>query len=183
MSGDPVFDAIELAKSKANAVVSDGHMDAIVIGADTIVHDGTRAYSKPVSDTDAVAMLSTLRGRTHRVVTGVAVMSFGRVAMDHSTAEVTLSNLADVEVETYVASGRPADKAGAYAIQDEDVPTVSRLEGCYCGVMGLPLWKLRELLMTVGVECASPELTFERCAACPERPLLPAGAKSATIRR
>jgi septum formation protein len=76
----------------------------------------------------------------------------------------------DEAVERYVASGRPLDKAGAYAIQDEDVPTVASLEGCYCCVMGLPLWRLRALLLEAGVNARKPHQRIPRCATCPERP-------------
>ena len=181
---DAVHDAVVLARAKASAIASEpAYGRAIVIGADTIVHDGTRAYGKPADVTDAFAMLQALRGRTHQVVTGVAVVTRNRSVTAHSLSAVTLSDLTDAEVAAYVASGRPADKAGAYAIQDEDVPTVSHLTGCYCGVMGLPLWKLRELLLSCDVDCASPETTFSRCGDCPERPAVRIPRKSATIRQ
>ena len=82
---------------------------------------------------------------------------------------MTLAGLDDGTIAEYVASGRPLDKAGGYAIQDEDVPTVHSLEGCYCGVMGLPLWLTRGLLQARGISCADPSATFPRCAVCPER--------------
>ena len=75
----------------------------------------------------------------------------------------------DAAVDAYVASRRPLDKAGAYAIQDEDVPTVAALHGCYCSVMGLPLWRTRDLLADMGVLAREPHLALPRCAACPER--------------
>jgi septum formation protein len=82
-----------------------------------------------------------------------------------------MAALPDAAIEAYVASGRPLDKAGAYAIQDEDVPTVASWSGCYCAVMGLPLWRVRVLLEQAGVRCGSPDAAFARCAACPEREL------------
>ncbi len=168
MTGDPVADSMRLAQAKAEAVAAQ-HAGAVVIGADTIVHDGVRAYGKPASPDDALAMWKLLRGKTHRVITGVAVVCEGQVWAGHSQAHVELSMLSDVDVARYVASGRPLDKAGAYAIQDQDVPTVARLDGCYCCVVGLPLWRLRGLLRAAGVECALPANVFERCATCPER--------------
>lgn len=165
---DPVGDAIRLASAKAEAIAAQ-HPDAIVIGADTIVHDGARAYGKPDGPEDALAMWQELRGKTHRVITGVAVISGGRTATGYTEAQVELSVLSDADVARYVASGRPLDKAGAYAIQDEDVPTVTRLDGCYCSVVGLPLWRLRELLRSAGVECSAPSGAFDRCAGCPDR--------------
>ena len=168
MTGDPVADSLRLAGAKAEAIAA-RYAEAVAIGADTIVHDGVRAYGKPGGPGDAVAMWESLRGRAHRVVTGVAVVWQGRVLAGYSESRVELSMLTDAEVARYVASGRPLDKAGAYAIQDEDVPTVARLDGCYCCVVGLPLWRLRGLLSSAGVECSSPSTVFERCGACPER--------------
>ena len=165
---DPRADARRLAREKASAV-SRRHPGAAVLGADTIVHDGERAYGKPADADTAVAMLRELRGKPHLVVTGIAVVSASGAASDVSTSEVTLSNLTDETIAAYVASGRPLDKAGAYAIQDEDVPTVDALDGCYCSVMGLPLWRLCALLATAGVATREPHDALPRCAACPER--------------
>lgn len=165
---DPRADARRLAREKASTVAR-RHPGAVVIGADTIVHDGERAYGKPADAAEATAMLRALQGTTHLVVSGLAVVSAGAAASDISTSEVTLADLDDDAIAAYVASGRPLDKAGAYAIQDEDVPTVAALDGCYCSVMGLPLWRLRALLATAGVAAREPDLELDRCAACPER--------------
>ena len=165
---DPRDDARRLAREKASAVAR-RHPGAVVIGADTIVHDGERAYGKPGDDETATAMLRALRGKPHLVVTGIAVVSASGAASDVSAADVTLAELSDETIAAYVASGRPLDKAGAYAIQDEDVPTVSAFDGCYCSVMGLPLWRLRTLLATAGVVAHEPHHTLPRCEACPER--------------
>jgi septum formation protein len=167
-AGDPVQDALHLAEAKARAVAETAS-DAVVIGCDTIVHDGRRSYGKPVDAADALRMWRELRGRSHRVVTGVAVVFEGKVLTGHSEAAVTLADLGDETIAQYVASGRPLDKAGAYAIQDDDVPTVARLDGCYCCVVGLPLWRLRGLLERAGVACRKPGETYGRCRACPER--------------
>ncbi len=166
---DAVAGAVELARAKAVAVAREAG-EAVVIGADTVVHDGTRSFAKPTSRADAVAMLRSLRGREHQVVTGLAVAGGGAVITSYSAARVWLRDFEEVEIAEYVRSGRPMDKAGAYAIQDEDVPTVERLEGCYCCVVGLPLWKLRTLLESVGVGCKRPEAQLPRCAVCPDRP-------------
>lgn len=168
LSGAPAPDAVRLARDKAREVAA-ASPDAVVIGADTIVHDGHRAYEKPVDAADAVAMWQALRGRPHRVYTGVAVIRGCAERTGVSSAAVTLTDLPDDAIERYVASGRPTDKAGGYAIQDEDVPTVAQLEGCYCCVVGLPLWRLRRDLHDLGIETREPHLTFERCASCPER--------------
>ncbi len=169
MRGTPNSDAVRLALAKARAVAAiEG--DAVVIGADTIVHDGTRAYGKPASAGEAVDMLRALRGRRHTVHTGVAVVRDGVERSSCGEAGVQLAALTDEQIAAYVASGRPLDKAGAYAIQDEDVPTVSRLDGCYCCVVGLPLWRLRGLLEATGVDCKDPRMSISRCRDCPERP-------------
>ncbi|MGE5595588.1 MAG: Maf family protein [Hyphomicrobiales bacterium] len=169
LTGDPDADALRLATDKAREVAA-GSPGAIVIGADTVVHDGQRAYEKPADRADAIAMWHALRGRAHRVLTGVAVIANGQLHAGVSTARVTLSALSDEAIERYADSGRPMDKAGGYAIQDEDVPTVARLDGCYCCVVGLPLWRLAGLLREAGIEPREPSATFARCAACPERP-------------
>ena len=165
---DPRADARRLAREKASAVAR-RHPGAVVIGADTIVHDGERAYGKPGDPATATAMLLALRGKTHLVVTGIAVVSASGAASEVSASEVTLADLDDDAIAAYVASGRPLDKAGAYAIQDEDVPTVTALDGCYCSVMGLPLWRLRALLATAGVFAREPHEALSRCEDCPER--------------
>ena len=165
---DPHADARRLAREKASAVAR-RHPGAVVLGADTIVHDGERAYGKPADRETAVAMLRALRGRPHLVLTGIAVISASGAASDVSTSEVALRDLDEEAIAVYVASGRPLDKAGAYAIQDEDVPTVDALDGCYCSVMGLPLWRLRTLLATAGIATREPHHALPRCVACPER--------------
>jgi septum formation protein len=171
MTGDAVADAVALARAKAQEVAArTEHAGAIVIGADTIVHDGQRAYGKPADTGEAIAMLAALRGRTHQVVTGLALVTPMGHLSAHSLSHVTMTALSDGQARAYIDTGRPLDKAGAYAIQDDDVPTVARLVGCYCGVMGLPLWKLRALLGACGVDCLMPDATYPRCSQCPERP-------------
>lgn len=169
MGSDPREDAVRLAAAKAQAVAS-AHPGALVIGADTIVHDGVRAFGKPVDPADAVATWHALRGRDHRVVTGIAVAHHGAVATGLGESRVRLANISDAAVEAYVASGRPLDKAGAYAIQDQDVPTVEALDGCYCCVVGLPLWRLRALLVGAGLTPSRPDTVLARCADCPDWP-------------
>jgi septum formation protein len=165
---DPRRDAVRLAAAKAS-VIAARHPNCLVIGSDTVVYDGNRSYGKPESPKDAVRMLRSLRGRSHTVITGVAVAWAGRVDSGETSANVRVADIGDRSIDAYVASGRPMDKAGAYAIQDEDVPTVATLEGCYCCVVGLPLWRLHGLLEANGVKCRTPDVTFARCAACPDR--------------
>lgn len=167
--GEPVQNAEQLALAKAQDVL-DRHPGALVIGADTIVFDAGRSYGKPADEADVLAMWKALGGRVHSVVTAFAVLSEESARVDSDVAGVRLSALDDESVRAYAASGRPLDKAGAYAIQDEDVPTVVELAGCYCNVMGLPLYWLREALQEVQVVCRDPADTFERCRGCGSRP-------------
>ena len=164
----PVENAVRLAREKARDVLL-RNPGAVVIGADTIVFLDGQSYEKPVDADDALRIWRELRGRTHGVVTGVAVVSTAGEATGAVVSDVTLNDLSDEAVRAYAASGRPMDKAGAYAIQDEDVPTVRRLDGCYCNVMGLPLWTLRRLLERAGVAAREPSGMFERCGTCPDR--------------
>lgn len=168
LDASPVENAVRLATDKARDVLA-RQPEAVVIGADTIVFLDGRSYEKPTDGDDAMRIWRELRGRTHGVVTGVAVISQQREASGAAVSEVSLADLDDAAVRAYIASGRPMDKAGAYAIQDEDVPTVSRLEGCYCNVMGLPLWTLRRLLAPAGIQTRDPAEMFRRCLACPDR--------------
>jgi len=168
MRGAPAADAERLALEKARAIAA-GQPGAVVVGADTIVHDGVSAFGKPGSPGDAVEILRALRGRWHTVYTGVAVIRDDVEQSSHCEAHVELAHLTGEQIAAYVASGRPLDKAGAYAIQDEDMPTVARLDGCYCCVVGLPLWRLRGLLEAAGVACKDPGVAIARCQDCPER--------------
>jgi septum formation protein len=165
---DPVRVAEGLALRKARAVAAGGEPDAVVLGSDTVVALERELLGKPVDAGEARAMLRALRGREHLVVTGVAVVAGGRVAADHARAAVTMRDYGDEEVEAFIASGAPFDKAGGYAIQDAALHPVAHTDGCECGVIGLPLWTVRRLLrVAAGVETSPP--SFPRCAACPER--------------
>lgn len=172
ISDGAIAAARTLATTKAVATrAEDGE---VVLAADTLVARGTTIYGKPAGPIDAHRMLWELAGGDHLVVTGVAVAQGGNVlAVDHSIARVTLRDLGAPEIEAYVASGRPLDKAGAYAIQDEDVRLVERLSGCYCNVMGLPLWRTAALLEGCGISSADPSHAYARCADCPERDGVP----------
>ena len=161
-------DALRLATDKARAVAAE-HPGAIVIGSDTIVHDDERSYGKPADPADAAAMLSRLRGKPHVVTTGVAVVLDGHVEAAFSEVDVHLADMSDAAIAAYVESGRPLDKAGSYAIQDADVPTVHHIDGCYCCVVGLPLWRLKRMLEARGLPCREPSEMLPRCADCPER--------------
>ena len=163
---DPGVAAEALAVRKARAVAA-RHPDAVVIGGDTIVALDGAMLAKPADADEARTMLAALRDRAHEVASGVAVMLDGRVWSDHAVTRVTMRDYSDAEVEAFIESGEPFDKAGGYAIQDEAFRPVDHLDGCACNVIGMPLWTLHGLLVDAGVEVSAPAL--ERCAGCPLR--------------
>jgi septum formation protein len=140
------------ALSKARPV-SDAQPAAIVIAADTVVVADGVILGKPTSESDAAAMLRRLSGRTHHVITGVAVLHEQEhlaLSDDVSTA-VTFRALHAEEIHRYVQSGEPMDKAGAYGIQGRAALFVDRIDGDYYAVVGLPLASLARLLRAAGV--------------------------------
>ena len=161
-----------IAEDKARAVSSNGRLEALVIGADTSVVLEEKILGKPVDGAEARAMLTALRGRSHRVVTGVTVSRDGAVASSVTSSEVTMREYADSEIEAYIESGEPFDKAGGYAIQDRVFAPVSALSGCYLNVVGFPLCEVMRLMSEVGVNVRlKPEWRApERCPSdCPVR--------------
>ena len=165
---DPVRLAESLALLKARAVAR-RRPDGVVVGSDTVVALEGRLLGTPADAAEARAMLQALRDRAHEVVTGLAVIVADRgiEAVDHQRTAVVMRAYTDAECEAFIARGEPFDKAGGYAIQDADFRPVARIEGCECGVMGLPLWTLKRLLRVAGIETAAPAL--DRCAECPAR--------------
>lgn len=144
--------AIDLAIAKARAGQA-RHPGAVILAADTLIAFHGRLLGKPLDAPDAVAMLRTLRGRWHRVITGVAVIN-GASGQEFSAAQTTrvlMRHYTDDEIDGYVASGDPMDKAAAYAVQNGAFHPVERLDTCYTNVMGLPLCTVSELLGQAGV--------------------------------
>jgi len=122
-----------------------------VLGADTeVVLDG-EVFGKPRDAEDAIRMIRRLSGRTHQVLTAVAVRFRETTEVDVSVSKVTLRRLAVAEIERYVATREPLDKAGAYAVQGRAAAFVARIEGSYTGIVGLPLYETAGLLTRVGV--------------------------------
>jgi septum formation protein len=149
-----------LAVEKAQAVCADLtrrsaiEADTIVLGADTaVVLPDNIILGKPTSPEDAIRMLELLSGRTHAVMTGIAAVTSGRSVSDVEITQVTMNVLLPSEIETYVASGEPLDKAGAYAIQGYAARWIPRIEGDYSNVVGLPLARVVALL----TEAADPQ--------------------------
>jgi septum formation protein len=138
---DPIRFVTRLAREKAEAVAAGPGItpDTIVLGADTIVVVDEEVLGKPRDEADAARMLRLLSGQTHQVITGICLAK-GRERQ--RAAEVTFvrfSTLSDGEINAYVATGEPLDKAGAYAIQGRAGRWVPRIHGCYFNVVGLPL--------------------------------------------
>jgi len=117
-----------------------------VLAADTVVCIGAEILGKPADRADAVRMLRLLSGREHRVLTAVALRFDQRADIALSESRVRFCALAEAEIEAYVASGEPTDKAGAYAIQGRAAAFITELNGSYSGVMGLPLYETAQLL-------------------------------------
>jgi septum formation protein len=133
-----------LARAKVEAVAR-RHPDRVVIAADTAVLVDGDLLGKPADAADAVAMLRRLAGRAHEVWTGVAVAAGGRVVYALERTRVWMDALADSDIESYVASGEPFDKAGGYAIQGRASRFVTRIDGSWANVVGLPVatvWRL-----------------------------------------
>ncbi len=149
----PAAYVLRLAEMKARAVSTSAPRDQIILAADTAVVDGDDILGKPADAVEAAAMLRRLRGRTHQVYTGLAVFrpNDGELVTDLCVTEVSMRAYSDEEIEAYILTGDPLDKAGAYAIQHPRFQPVERLQGCYAGVMGLPLCHLTRALRSLGL--------------------------------
>ena len=141
--------AERLAREKAVAV---GESGAVVLGFDTIVVVDGKVLGKPRDEADATRMLTALSGRSHLVMTAVAVSSGGEVISDVVQVDVTFRALTAGEIEAYIKTGEPMDKAGAYGIQGYGATIVDRVDGDYFAVMGLPLNRMVRLLESLGFE-------------------------------
>jgi septum formation protein len=144
---------VAVALAKARAVAREQTSPAVVLGADTeVVLDG-RYLGKPADLPDALRMLRALRGRTHEVITGVALVEApaGREETAAVVTRVTMTNAADEDLAAYVATGEPLDKAGAYAVQGRGSLLIDRIDGCYTNVVGLPVETTRRLLQRLGL--------------------------------
>jgi septum formation protein len=140
--------AERLARGKALAIASP---DAVVIGSDTIVVVDGDVLGKPADESHAAAMLRRLSGRSHIVITAVAIAWRGRLESDVEEVGVAFHQMSDDEIAAYIRTGEPMDKAGAYGIQGYGATIVERVEGDYFAVMGLPLQRLVRLCARVGL--------------------------------
>jgi septum formation protein len=173
LAGEPPRDyVVRLARAKVRAAGEFASQGQYVVGADTAVADASLVFGKPADAAEAVSMLRQLRGHAHQVHTGIAVLdpASRRLLSDVCTTDVPMRKYDDTEIDEYVGSGDPFDKAGGYAIQHAGFRPVEGLQGCYASVMGLPLCHLLRLLNRLEVEPQS-DLT-SRCQthlkyACP----------------
>lgn len=147
-TGNPLLTARRLAFKKAFTVWKD-YKFATVLGADTVVVVGDRVMGKPKDEEEAKSMLRTLSGRWHKVITAVCVISpKGRVSF-HDTAWVKFRDLSEEEIQEYVKTQEPMDKAGAYAVQGMGAKFVEKIKGDFYTVMGLPASKTYTVLKSI----------------------------------
>jgi septum formation protein len=152
---DPIAYVTRLAREKAEAVFRklnqdsasrSDHDELLVLGADTTVVLDDQILGKPADAADAARMLRLLSGRSHRVITGVALATVHGAEVAADVTGVRFVTLSEQEIDAYVATGEPMDKAGAYAIQGRASRWIPRIEGCYFNVVGLPLALVSALL-------------------------------------
>jgi septum formation protein len=147
---DPIAYVVRLAREKAEAVFAEFCTNSadnlVVLGADTTVTLDNHILGKPEDAADAARMLRLLSGRTHRVMTGVAVVTAERIEVAAEVTGVTFCTLSDQDIAGYVATGEPMDKAGAYAIQGRAARWIPRIQGDYFNVVGLPIALVYTLL-------------------------------------
>ncbi len=164
----PAAYVLRLAEAKARACAGTAAAGQVMIGSDTTVVDGDEILAKPVDAADATRMLRQLRGRVHQVYTAIAlyrpssesgvpasesnVSRRWSLITDLCVTDVPMRSYTDAEIDAYVRTGDPLDKAGAYAIQHAGFHPVERFGGCYASVMGLPLCHLTRSLRKLGIE-------------------------------
>lgn len=148
---DPAQNAIDTAILKVEAFAD--LPDAIIIGSDTNVAIDDEVLGKPRDSAEARQMLTQLRGRIHQVHTGIVALrtADGTQAATVSTSDVHMRDYSDAEIDAYIATGDPFDKAGSYAVQHPDFMPVHKIDGCFASVMGLSICQLAGVLHEVGV--------------------------------
>jgi len=152
--GSPLQVARILAQRKALSTPADSQ--DLVLGADTVLDVAGEIVGKLANPQDACEILAALAGRSHTVITGLALCCQGVCAVASVETRVSMRAYSALEISTYVESGEPLDKAGAYAIQGLGAALVGSISGCYLNVVGLPLCELSRLLRERGVSIKSP---------------------------
>ena len=156
--GESPMNLVKRLARKKVAVVAELRPEAVVLGADTVVVDREVMLGKPIDESDAAAMLRRLSGRTHEVLTGVALAAAGQYWDDVMSTQVMFRELDDDDISWYLASGEMFGKAGGYAIQGLASRFVTRIEGSYTNVVGLPISVVDNLLQV----CRKAKLTAQR---------------------
>jgi MAF protein len=153
----PAIYVRRLAVQKAMATRSDVLPDEWIIAADTIVADGAELLGKPMDEADARRMLLQLRGKVHQVYSALAIIPAKSIQtiQDICREDVRMRNYTDEEIDAYIATGDPLDKAGAYAIQHPVFKPVEDMKGCFACIMGLPLCHLTRTLTKAGLQIKS----------------------------
>jgi septum formation protein len=142
---------LRLAREKAVAV-QERRPSSFIVGADTVVVCEEEILGKPASHEEARSMLRRLSGRTHQVLTGVCLLHLDGLLVECPTTNVTFRRLSEPEIESYLQSEEPFDKAGAYAIQGLGARFIDRIDGCYFNVVGLPVSRLYQMMKRLNVE-------------------------------
>jgi MAF protein len=156
--GENPLDYVQrLSVEKAMDVLAKLPDMSVVLAADTIVIYENAILGKPQNPDEARDMLRRLRGDQHRVCTSLTLMSEGIALTRHACTDVYMRDYTDTEIEAYIATGDPFDKAGGYAIQHAEFTPVARIEGSHSNVVGLPLETLREALLEIGWTIPSNE--------------------------
>jgi septum formation protein len=142
-----------LAYEKAKEVAGRTDKEALIIAADTVVIMGSEILGKPIDEADAKKMLQKLSNRTHQVITAIAIIDKyeDKTLINSTISKVKFKKLSDREIEDYIKTGEPMDKAGSYGIQAYGSLFVEKVEGCYNNIVGLPLNLLAEMLKSFGV--------------------------------
>lgn len=146
----PVRLVEQLAYEKAKNVF-DNNRDACVVGSDTVVFYNGEIIGKPKDEQDAFRILSLLRGSTHTVYTGLCVLCGEKQMITYDTTLVKFSDFTDAEIWSYIKTGEPLDKAGAYGIQGPGGVLVEKVDGCYFTVIGMPVNKIYSMLKDLGI--------------------------------
>ncbi|MCX5771428.1 MAG: Maf family protein [Candidatus Hydrogenedentes bacterium] len=150
--GDPATMVVVNARAKRDDVAGRLESPALVIAADTLVFLGDHVLGKPADSDEARQMLERLSGNTHQVVTGLAAVdtSTGRAAEGYESTDVTFRELSGREIERFIHTVNPIDRAGAYTVDGPGTLLVARYDGCYQNVLGLPMVRLDEVLRRIG---------------------------------
>ncbi|MBI4369902.1 MAG: septum formation protein Maf [Elusimicrobia bacterium] len=166
----PLVLARQLACRKA-LDVSRRHPQKVILAADTVVADRGRVLGKPEDALSAARSLRRLRGRWHRVITAVAMKAPGKPPVTcHAVSRVLMADYGEQWISSYVKSGRPLDKAGAYGIQDGPWYPVKSYRGCWCNIVGLPLMLAARMLQKSGIRALPKKVKYpSACRQCPDR--------------